>query len=152
MKKSHRISLTIAALAAVLIIPMAAFMPRAQAATATTSSTESIFNGNLGNLVVLDALFGGNNGSILGGSNGILGTSGNGLNLGNLVILDQLFTGSSTLGSTSGTTGNIFGGNLGNLVILDALFGGNNGSSLFNNASGTSNLGDLFILNDLFSK
>jgi len=102
---------------------------------AATLNNGDIFGGNsLGNLLILDQLFGGDGGLLNGGFLG-------GNDLGDLLILNQLF----------GTNGNIFnggmlGGNsLGNLLILDQLFGGDGG--LLN---GGGDLGNLLILDQLF--
>ncbi|MBI2024221.1 hypothetical protein HYT00_02450 [Candidatus Giovannonibacteria bacterium] len=101
---------------------------------------------SLGNLFVLDRLFGGGT-SVLGGG-GIFG--GNRTNLGDLFILDQLFGGGSVIGD-----GGIFGGgigtsnSLGDLFVLDRLFGGSN-DGIF--GRGQTNLGNLFILDQLFSR
>lgn len=108
-----------------------------------TQTSDGIFDGgtsNLGDLLILDAIFSGNGGGIFGGG-GILGGDNN--SLGNLLILDSLF----------GNGGGIFNGNngtsdLGNLLILDAIFSGNGG--IVGDGSGTS-LGNLLILDQLFN-
>ena len=124
------------------------------ATTAATLNNGNVLGNNtLGNLLILDQLFGGNNGGGIFGNGGVLGNGGS--TLGNLFILDQLFGGNGNGGIFNG--GGILGnGNntLGNLFVLDALFGGNNGGGIFGNSgilgNGGSTLGNLFILNQLF--
>ncbi len=97
-------------------------------------------NGNLGNILVLDAIFGGNG---LGGNLNLGSGSGSSLdsgNLGNLFVLDALFSGGNNnlLGG-----GGILGGgsnDLGELMIYNAIFSGDNGIDL----------GNLIMLNRLF--
>lgn len=107
---------------------------------AAVISNDSLNTSNLGNLLILDSLFGGN--STLGGSNS---------NLGNLLILDQLFgTGSSNiLGTGTVLGGTTSSSNLGNLLILDQLFGNSSGG-IFD--GGSNNLGNLLILDKIFGK
>lgn len=99
---------------------------------------------NLGDLFVLDQLFGRNS--------GILGSNTGGTNLGNLFVLDQLFGGTSGVLGNNGILGGggVLGNNnsLGDLFVLDQLFG-RSSNGILNNSNGT-NLGDLFILDQLF--
>ncbi len=95
---------------------------------------------NLGDLFVLDRLFGGD------GGGSILGGSGDGNDLGDLIILDQLF-GNGGLNGGNGLLGGTNGGSLGDLIILDELFGNGGGDVL---GGGSSDLGDLIILDQLF--
>ncbi|MFA6422019.1 MAG: hypothetical protein WCV92_01300 [Candidatus Buchananbacteria bacterium] len=117
------------------------------ATTASTASNGSILgNSSLGNLLILDSIFGGNN--TLG--TGILGSTDGSNNLGNLFLLNELFGGDTGLNlfgtGTTGTTGN---NSLGNLLILNSVFGGNS-NLLGNSGLGTGNLGNLIILDKLF--
>lgn len=96
----------------------------------------SLFNGNngagilnnsngidLGNLFVLDQLFGTTGSSV---STGLFGASKGGTsNLGDLIILNQIFGGNAGFLGVSG------GNNLGRLFVLDHLFGGTSGTNLF---------------------
>lgn len=101
--------------------------------SANTLILPALANNNdfdLGDLFVLDRLFG-NDGGIF--------TGGNNTSLGDLFILDQLFNGNGGFG------GGIFNGNdsntsLGDLFIFDQLFGD----------SGDVGFGDLFVLDRLF--
>jgi len=100
----------------------------------TSAAQASILDGNnsdLGDLFVLDQLFGNGDGVF----------NGNGNNLGDLFILNELF------GDGDGGIFNGDGNDLGDLFVLDQLFGDSNG--IFN-GNGNRNLGDLVILNELF--
>lgn len=110
--------------------------------TVAQTTDGGIFDGgtsNLGDLLILDAIFSGNGGGIFGGG-GILGGDNN--SLGNLLILDSLFGDSNGIFNGNGNT------NLGNLLILDAIFSGNGG--IVGDGNGTS-LGNLLILDQLFN-
>src|SRR3989339_237591 len=78
-------------------------------------------NSNLGDLLILDQLFGGGNGG------DIFGSDNDNNNLGKLFVLDRLF-GSGGIGG---------GSNLGELFILDRLFN-DNGGSLFDGSDSTT--------------
>ncbi len=104
--------------------------------TTTPTATKT----SLGDLVILDQLFNGNN------ALGVGNTSSS--NLGDLFMLNQLFGGGGTLFNSQTGAGST---NLGNLFVLDRLFSGN---GILNNGgilgSGTNNLGGLFVLDQLF--
>lgn len=116
----------------------------AQASTASSGTV--LGNSTLGNLLILDSIFGGNN--VLGGSNGVLGSGSD--SLGNLFILNDLF------GGSTGSSGSLLGtgttnGSLSNLLILNSIFGNGSGVLGGNSAlSGGGTLGNLIILDKLF--
>jgi hypothetical protein len=101
----------------------------------TPAATPAVSTGtNLGDLIILDELFGGDN--AIGGAQAS--------SLGDLFVLNSLF-GSGVVSGTSGTSG-ISGNSLGNLFVLDRLFASNN--SIFR--GNQTDLGDLLILNNIF--
>ncbi len=130
--------------AAVVSMGLMALAPVGMVAAPAVASANildgGLFNGNdmdLGDLFLLDRLFGDNSGIFGGG----------GTDLGDLIILDELFGNDNGIFNGNNDVDlngdNLFNGDFdfGDLFILDRLFTGDN----------DVDLGDLFILDQLFN-
>lgn len=123
-----------AGLTVAVVMALGVTMPASAASTAKTTEDKR----DVGELLLLEQLFAGGNGSEVDASR-----------LGQLFLLEELF-GDTGVDVLSGDEGDDT--DLGDLLVLDMLFRGDNanGNGILSNENG-SNLVDLFVLDQLFS-